>query len=150
MIVINMNLQENIKRILREESAKQALIQMIKDDGITAPIQIVNGANNLIKIMGIKTPMDFLDIFDNLKPVRSVEQPRLMLYRYKEGDNIFAYDIKNDEAYINYNLWFAIKDGFNLTYFKTQEICKEWLEQKYEIKVKDVFSSFPGSEHLTI
>ena len=145
-----MNLQENIRRILREESAKQALIQMIKDDGITFPIQIVNGANNLIKIMGIKTPMEFLDIFDNLKPVRSVEQPRLMLYRYKEGDNIFAYDIKNDEAYINYNLWFAIKDGFNLTYFKTQEICKEWIEQKYEIKVKDVFSSFPGSEHLTI
>ena len=145
-----MNLQENIKRILREESAKQALIQMIKDDGITAPIQIVNGANNLIKIMGIKTPMDFLDIFNNLKPVRSVEQPRLMLYRYKEGDNIFAYDIKNDEAYINYNLWFAIKDGFNLTYFKTQEICKEWIEQKYEIKVNGVYSTLPGSEHLTI
>jgi hypothetical protein len=145
-----MNLQENIKRILREESAKQALIQMIKDDGIIVPIQIVNGANNLIKIMGIKTPMDFLDIFDNLKPVRSVEQPRLMLYRYKEGDNIFAYDTKNNEVYINYNLWYLIKDGFDLTYFKTQEICKEWLEQKYEIKVKDVFSSFPGSEHLTI
>jgi len=145
-----MNLQENIKRILREESEKQALIQMIKDDGIIFPIQIVNGADNLIKIMGVKTPMDFLDIFDNLKPVRSEEQPRLMLYRYKEGDNIFAYDTKNDEVYINYNLWYFIKDGFDLTYFKTQEICKEWLEQKYEIKVKDVFSSFPGSEHLTI
>ena len=145
-----MNLQESIRRIIREESAKQELIQMIKDDGIIVPIQIVNGANNLIKIMGIKTPMDFLDIFDNLKPVRSVEQPRLMLYRYKEGDNIFAYDTKNDEAYINYSLWYAIKDGFDLTYFKTQEICKEWLEQKYEIKVKNVFSSAPGSEHLTI
>ena len=150
MIVINMNLQESIRRIIREESAKQELIQMIKDDGIIVPIQIVNGANNLIKIMGIKTPMDFLDIFDNLKPVRSVEQPRLMLYRYKEGDNIFVYDKKNDEAYINYSLWYAIKDGFDLTYFKTQEICKEWLEQKYEIKVKNVFSSAPGSEHLTI
>ena len=148
-----MNLQENIRRIIREETSsrgKNKLIKIIKNIGFETALKIVSNQNNLIRTLDVHTPTELLDIFNNLKPVQSVEQPRLMLYRYKEGDNIFAYDTKNNEAYINYHLWFLIKDGFDLTYFKTQEICKEWLEQKYEIKVKNVFSSAPGSEHLTI
>ena len=148
-----MNLQENIRRILREETSsrgKNKLIKIVKNIGFETALNIVSNQNNLIRTLDVHTPTELLDIFNNLKPVQSVEQPRLMLYRYKEGDNIFAYDTRNYEAYINYNLWFVIKDGFNLTYFKTQEICKEWIEQKYEIKVKNVFSYAPGSEHLTI
>ena len=148
-----MNLQENIRRILREETSsggKNKLIKIIKNIGFETALNIVSNQKNLIRTLDVHTPTELLNIFNNLKPVQSEEQPRLMLYRYKEGDNIFAYDTKNNEAYINYYLWSLIKDGFDLTYFKTQEICKEWLEQKYEIKVNGVFSSFPGSEHLTI
>ena len=48
-----MNIQENIRRILKEESVKTELIKMIKDDGINSASSIVGGVNNLMEVMGI-------------------------------------------------------------------------------------------------
>jgi hypothetical protein len=63
-----MNLQEHIRKVLREESLKQKLQKMIKDDGIRDTISIVGGIENLIHILGDDTVLDVLiGYFDNLK-----------------------------------------------------------------------------------
>jgi len=63
-----MNLQEHIRKVLREESLKQKLQKMIKDDGIRDTISIVGGIENLIHILGDDTVLDVLiGYFDDLK-----------------------------------------------------------------------------------
>ena len=63
-----MNLQEHIRKVLKEESLKQKLQKMIKDDGIRDTISIVGGIENLIHILGDETVLDVLiGYFDDLK-----------------------------------------------------------------------------------
>jgi hypothetical protein len=63
-----MNLQEHIRKVLREESLKQKLQKMIEDDGMVDTINIVGGIENLIQILGDENIVDILiGYFDNLK-----------------------------------------------------------------------------------
>jgi len=144
------NLNESILREETENRGRSKLIKIIKNNGFNTALNVVGTQDNIIRILDVKTPMELLDMFNDLKPVRSVDHPSLTLYRYKEGNNIFAYYKKNNEVYINYNLEYLIRDGFDLTYFNTRQICKEWLEQTYGLKVIHAFSSFPGQEHSTL
>jgi hypothetical protein len=52
-----MNLQESIKRILREEISnrgKDKLIHMIKTQGVVLTSKVVGGLDNLVKILGLE------------------------------------------------------------------------------------------------
>ena len=86
-----MNIQENIRRILKEESVKTELIKMIKDDGINSASSIVGGVNNLMEVMGIKSPMGFLNIYNDVEVLKSEKHPTLTLYRYAPKRNIMTY-----------------------------------------------------------
>jgi len=47
-----MNLQENIRRILREDSLKQSLIDEIKENGVLDSANLVGGLTTLLEILG--------------------------------------------------------------------------------------------------
>jgi len=47
-----MNLQENISRILREDSLKQSLIDEIKENGVLDSANLVGGLTTLLEILG--------------------------------------------------------------------------------------------------
>ena len=137
-------LKESIRRILREETenrGRNKLINIIKSISLDAAIKVVSSRDNLLKVLDVNTPMEFLNIFDDLKSVQSLDHKRLMLYRYKAGDNIFVYDKVNNNVHFNYRVWSILRYEFDLNYSDTQEICTRWLEKTYELKVNKVHSS---------
>ena len=53
-----MNLQENIRRILREDisnRAQEKLNQVLKTQGVVSASKVVGGINNLVKKLGLET-----------------------------------------------------------------------------------------------
>lgn len=47
-----MNLQENIRRVLKKESLKQSLIDEIKENGVLDSANLVGGLTTLLEILG--------------------------------------------------------------------------------------------------
>ena len=78
-ILITQEQQDDLKDILKD---------VIKYDGITRASKVVNGLDNLFKIFNIRTPIDFLNLFNDLERVESKENPDFTLFRYKPGYNI--------------------------------------------------------------
>jgi len=144
-----MNLQESIRRILREETknrGRSKLINIIKNISLDAAINTVSTEKNLLRILDVNTPMELLNIFDDLKQVQSVYYKWMVLYRYKPGHNIFVYDKVKNEGYIHYKLWGIMRSYFDLDYFDVQEICMKWIEQTYGLKTNYIYTSFSGLE----
>ncbi len=52
VIFINMNPQEHIRRVLREETLNQILINQIKDNGILDTSRLVGGLKELMNLLG--------------------------------------------------------------------------------------------------
>jgi len=143
------SLKESIQRILREETknrGRSKLINIIKNISLDAAINTVSTEKNLLRILDVNTPMELLNIFDDLKQVQSVDHKWMVLYRYKPGHNIFVYDKAKNEGYIDYILWGIMRSYFDLDYFGVQEICMKWIEQTYGLKTNYIYSSYNGQE----
>jgi len=129
-----MNLQENIRRILKEESTKQILIDEIKYFGIESAARLVGDINNLISVLNIETPIDFLYLFNDLDVVKSEDRPEIMLFRYKKGKNLMTFDDKNNNVSINYyEIWSILENEFELSHDEIKEVIGEWLYEVYGI-----------------
>jgi hypothetical protein len=124
-----------VKRVIKENAAKDSLIGMIKYDGWESAAELVGGVENLKRLVGIETPMDFLNIFTDLDVVHSEKEPDWELYRYEKGNNMMFYDRKNDYVFVNIpNIWSFLEEGFRLDYVEIQEIIKEWLSEVYNLR----------------
>ena len=135
MIVINMNLQENIKRILREESLKKTLINMIGDEGIETISRLSGGDENLLDVLNVKTPMDFLHLFDDMEVVQSEKDPKVILFRYDPKNNLMVYNTKTKFFYVRFHkLWRPLASLFKLEFKEVQNVINLWLREVYNIK----------------
>jgi hypothetical protein len=124
-----------VKRVIRENTSKDYLIDIIREDGWQTASELVGGIENLKKLTGIETPMEFLNLFNDLDVVQSEEKPNWTLYRYEKGINIFIYIKENRSAYVNYdNIWVFLGEGFGLKYNEIQEVMKEWLSEVYNLR----------------
>jgi hypothetical protein len=100
-----MNLEENIRKVLREETNfKTKIHKTIKYIGIIDTMKIVGGDDRFMKKMDIESPSDFLHLFDDLDTVQSENNSDWNLFRYKPKNNLMTYDRNNNKVYINYNL----------------------------------------------
>jgi hypothetical protein len=124
-----------VKRVIKENAAKDSLIDMIKEDGWESAAELVGGIENLKKLAGIGTPMDFLNIFTDLDVVQSEKEPDWELYRYEKGNNMMIYNRKNKDVYINYHdIWVFLDIGFGLNNSEIKGVMKEWLSEVYNLK----------------
>jgi hypothetical protein len=124
-----------VKRVIKENSAKDSLIDMIKYDGWQSAAELVGGIENLKRLVGIETPMDFLNIFNDLDVVQSKQEPNWILFRYEKGNNMMIYDRKRkDFSLSNLVIWSFLKYGFGLNYSETQEVTKEWLDEVHNLR----------------
>ena len=124
-----------VKKVIKENAAKDSLIEMIKEEGWRSAAELVGGVDNLKKLTGIESPMEFLNLFNDLDVAQSEERPDWELYRYEKGNNMMIYDRKNDFVYINYyKIWTFLDKGFGLKNSKIQEVIKKWLSEVYNLR----------------
>ena len=125
-----------VKKVIKENDAKDFLIDTIKEDGWKSASELVGGYENLKKLVGIKTPMDFLHLFDDLNVVQSEEKPNFTLFRYEIGNKLMVYNSVNNVVYINYNkIWRGLEIVFfELNDFEIQELTQEWLGEVYDLR----------------
>ena len=125
-----------VKKVIKENSLRQDLIQQIKEDGWKSASELVGGYENLKKLVGFKTPMDFLHLFDDLNVVQSEETPDWTLFKYEKRNKLMVYNRVSDIVYINYNkIWRGLEIVFfELNDFEIQELTQEWLYEVYDLR----------------
>jgi hypothetical protein len=124
-----------VKRVIKESAVKDSLIDMIKDEGWESAVELVGGRVNLKKLVGIESPIDFLNLFNDLDVIDSEENPNLTLFRYEIGNNLMVHDDEFDFVYINYGkIWSFLEKVFGLNYSEIQELTQEWLGEVYDLK----------------
>ena len=127
-------ISERQQKLIKENSVKGSLIDMIKEDGWKSVSRLVGGIDNLKKLVGIESPIDFLNLFNDLDVIDSEENPIYTLFCYEKGINMISYNKKNNYAYINYYLiWAFLEEGFGLNQTEIQDIIKYWLESTYNL-----------------
>ena len=128
-------MKQLIRKILKEETLKQNLIDEIKEIGFNDTVNLVGGIDNLFKILNINTPMDFLHLFDDLDVVQSEEESDWTLFRYKPKQNLMIYNIKNNYVYIDYDdIWSVLEEHFGLNNTEIQELTEMWLGEVYNLR----------------
>jgi hypothetical protein len=134
-----MNLQESIRRIIKEETLKTKLINDIKNDGWFNVSPYVGGDDNLKKVTDIHNALGFMKLFLDLKGVVSEQEPQMVLYKNENGENVFIITNNSDRpiAYVNYTLIFRPLKIFleTDTNMKTREFLQKWFKDKYSIMV---------------
>ncbi len=124
-----------VKTVIKENSLRQDLIQQIKEDGWKETSEFVGGRVNLKKLVGIESPIDFLNLFNDLDVIDSEENPNLTLFRYEIGNNLMVHDDEFDFVYINYGkIWSFLEKVFGLDYAEIQELTQEWLGEVYDLR----------------
>jgi hypothetical protein len=89
-----------------------------------------------MKVLKIKTPMDFLNLFNDLGMVQSQERPDWTLLRYEKGNNMVIYDKENGDAYVNYyDIWSFLENNFGLNYGEIEGLIKGWFGEVYNLRV---------------
>jgi len=136
-------ISESQYNLLLESKLKQNLKQEIKDFGVKDTAELVNGFDNLMEILNINSPMDFLHLFNDLDVVKSEEEPDLTLFRYKPKHNLMVHYRKNKIVYINYEeIWEPLLDA-GLFDPDINELTKEWLSSVYNLRGVTIESNFP-------
>ena len=136
-----MNLQESIRKVLKEESLKSDLIYKIKNDGWFDVSPYVGGDNNLKKITEIYNSRIFMRLFLDIKGYVSKQEPQMRLYKNENGENVFVINTwKRDiRIYVNYDLIYRPLSLFleTNTNMKKKEFLQKWFKDKYDIIVND-------------
>jgi hypothetical protein len=125
-----------MKIIITESQKKSINIELqniIKDDGWETAAKFVGGINNLKKLVGIETPMDFLNIFNDLDVVQSKKNPDSTLFKDKNGNNLMVHN--NGNVNIDYyNIWLFLGEGFGLDFYETKKLTELWLSDAYNLE----------------
>ena len=126
---------ESQYNFLIENKKFELLFNITKYENWKSASHMVGGIENFKRLAGIVTPLDFLNLFNDLNVVQSEKDPDLILFRYEKKNNIMAYIKKYNDVYINYDvIWSFLKEGFDLNYSEIQQLIKEWLSEAYNLR----------------
>jgi hypothetical protein len=126
-----------VKRVIRENTAKDSLIDMIKNDGWGYAADLVGGDKNLKKLSGIVEPIDYLNFFNNLNVNMNDDNTRGILTN-NEGDRIISISTsKNNKVFalVDTSIWYPLEFGFLHNNAMTANLVRQWLKDVYGIKV---------------
>jgi len=123
-----------VKKVIKESAVKDSLIDMIKYDGWESAAELVGGVENLKKMVGIETPMDYLNLFNDMDVTQGIGRPPSTLYRYKKGYNIMTHYEGDHIIHIdNHSIWSFLGEGFELGLFEIEQLTKKWLSNVYNL-----------------
>ena len=116
------------------DKIKSKIHEYVKKYGIEKCKQIF-GDKVLFTIGFNNDPMEFLNLFNDLDVVQSIEEKGWTLFRYEKGKNLMVYDRKNEDVYINYDqIWSVLQNNFGLNYDETQQVTEEWVGVVYNLR----------------
>ena len=125
-----------VKRVIKENSVKYELIQMIKDGDWRSTAELVGGAKNLKKLLDFNDPMDFLNLFNDLN-VDMGDNGRGILTN-NDGDRIITISTKIGKVFASvdsHTIWAPFRYLFPYTNAETANLIRKWLKEVYGIKV---------------
>jgi hypothetical protein len=132
-------MKNTIKKILKEESLKQNLKQQVKEFGWKGTAELVNGSENLLELMHINNPMDFLNLYNDLDVFDS---EKFILFGRRENEELITYYKTHKDVYIDYNqIWIVLEEGFGLRYDETQSLIETWLGDIYNLRGIKVYAN---------
>jgi hypothetical protein len=112
----------------------EKLTNSIKSDGWSRTSKLVGGDENLVKLLGITSPMEFLHLYNDMDVVQSEEEPELTLFRYNKGNNFMVLDNRDEVIKISYpDIWLILTDVFGLMYSEIQDFIEYWLNESYNL-----------------
>ena len=125
-----------VKQVIKENSMRDDLIQMIKDGDWKTATKFVGGDKVLKKILGFNDPMDFLNLFNDLN-VDLVNG--LGMFTNDEGDRIITISTnsmgKVFASVDSHAIWEPFRYLFPATNADTANLIRRWLKEVYGIKV---------------
>jgi len=117
----------------QQESIKIELQSMVKDIGWELTAKIVNGPKKLAKLAFNNSPMEFLNLFNDLDVVQSKKNPDSTLFKDKNGNNLMVHN--NSNVNIDYNkIWSFLGEGFGLDFYETKKLTELWLSDAYNLE----------------
>jgi len=126
-----------VKRVIKENSVKYELIQMIKDGDWRSTAEMVGGAKNLKKLLDFNDPMDFLNLFNDLN-VDMGDNGR-GIFTNNDGDRIITISTnsmgKVFASVDSHTIWAPFRYLFPYTNAETANLIRKWLKEVYGIKV---------------
>jgi hypothetical protein len=109
------------------DKIKSKIHEYVKKYGIEKCKQIF-GDKVLFTIGFNNDPMEFLNLYNDLDVVQSIEKKNWTLFRYEKGKNLMIYDRKNRIVYIDYEqIWLVFRNDFGLSFDEIKEIVSIWI-----------------------
>jgi hypothetical protein len=115
------------------DKIKTKIHEYVKKYGIEKCKEIFG--NKVLFTIGFNNdPMEYLNLFNDLKQVQSKEQETGVLFRYKKGENLMVYNRFTGYVFINDDqIWSVLRNDFGLNYDDTQQVTEEWLRVVYNL-----------------
>lgn len=133
-----------MKIIITENQLKDNIIHLIKTEGSIETCQMLAlSAPELAEMFFNNNPMEFLNIFNDLKTAKYTAKPKWTVFKNEKGHVIMIYDREIGMVDIDFSyIWFFLRKGFNLTNNEVRDITEKWLSEIYNIK--DVTTDYIG------
>jgi hypothetical protein len=124
---------ENQYNIIKENiSLKKKLLNVVKEYGFDTGIIITRSADKLKELAFDNDPMEFLNLYNDLKSVQSKESSDWIFFSNKKDEKFIFYSVSKNIAYIDYiKIWSILEDEFNLTWIETEDLTQKWLSSTY-------------------
>ena len=133
-----MNLQESIRRILKEEtSGKNRIKDMVLNLGWKTTAEMVGGFDNLYQRTFNGSSKEFMALYSNLKVEDGYSE--LGNYKFKSlilnGDEIIRINERDNQGMISSDKIWSFFKNFGWSYYDIDTFLKGWLNKTYGIKV---------------
>jgi hypothetical protein len=124
---------ENQYDIIKENiSLKEKLLNVVKEYGFDTGIIITRSSDKLKELAFDNNPMEFLNLYNDLKSVQSKESSDWIFFSNKKDEKFIFYSVSKNIAYIDYiKIWSILEDEFNLTWIETEDLTQKWLSATY-------------------
>jgi len=128
----NMNLQKHIRKVLKEETLKDTMMREMVISGVKESAKLIGDEDNLLDILNVKTPEDFINLFNDMEVVKDKNNSKITLYK-KYGENVMVLNNISDILYVNLNILNIPRLWPRLSYWESKRMVKDWVNEMYNI-----------------
>ena len=125
----------------QSNNLKDMVLPTLKSKGFLFAVKVVNGFDNLIKILDISKEdiFSYLNLFDDMDVVQSQENDGLTLFRYKEEKNLMVYDKVSGVLHVSMEHFYiplVKKDFYGVkTSSGVEQYLISWVTETFDVDI---------------